>query len=225
MTAVFFDLDGTLTDPKPGITRSIQHALAGLGRTPPPTEDLLWCIGPPLSESFGRLLGAPDPRLVDEAIRLYRERFGTVGLFENALYPEIPAVLSAVRSSGHRTFVVTSKPRVFAARIVEHFALSPLFDAVHGSELDGTRVDKGDLIAHVLAEERLDPAAVVMVGDREHDVIGAQRSGVRCIGVSYGYGTEADLRAHGAELVAASPGQVAEMVRALLGGPPRPAGR
>jgi phosphoglycolate phosphatase len=223
MTAVFFDLDGTLTDPKPGITRSIQHALAGLGRTPPPMDELLWCIGPPLSETFARLLG--DGGLVEEAIRLYRERFGVVGLFENTLYPEIPAAVAAVRAAGHRTFVVTSKPRVFAARIVDHFALAPFFDAVHGSELDGTRADKGDLIGHVLAAEGLDPAAVVMVGDREHDVIGARRCGVRCIGVSYGYGSEAELRAHGATLVAASPPEVVEMIQRLLGGPPAAAAR
>ena len=214
--AVLFDLDGTLTDPKPGITQCIAHALTGLGQAPPDLDQLAWCIGPPLRGSFARLLVSDDDALLDRAIALYRERFGAVGLFENALYPGVAEAVAAVRAAGCATFVATSKPHVYATRIVEHFGLAPLFDGVYGSELDGTRVDKGELIAHALAERRLDPARVVMVGDREHDMIGAGRCGVRAIGVLYGYGSAAELRAHGAAALAEAPPAIPALVAALL---------
>lgn len=215
--AVFFDLDGTLTDPKPGITDSIRYAMTKLGREAPPAEELLWCIGPPLPTSFARLLASDEPGLIARVMTHYRERFGTVGLFENALYPGIPEAVAAVRAGGFSTYVMTSKPHVFATRIVDHFGLAPLFDAVYGSELDGTRVEKADLIAHALVEERLDPARVVMIGDREHDAIGARSNGIRVIGVTYGYGTEAELRAHGAAAIAAAPGDIPTLVVRLFG--------
>jgi phosphoglycolate phosphatase len=214
--AVFFDLDGTLTDPKPGITECIRHALGGLGRTPPPAEELLWCIGPPLSASFATLLETTDDTLIARSLALYRERFGTVGLYENAVYPGIPEAVAAVRAAGFATFVATSKPHVYARRIVEHFGLDTLFDGVYGSEMDGTRVEKADLIAYALAEERLVPGRVLMIGDRQHDMIGARRCGVRAIGVSYGYGSEAELRAHGAEAIAQAPAAIPALVTALL---------
>jgi phosphoglycolate phosphatase len=214
--AVFFDLDGTLTDPKPGITECIRHALGGLGHAVPPADDLLWCIGPPLPKTFATLLATQDSTLVARAMALYRERFGTIGLFENALYPGIPEAVAAVRDAGFATYVMTSKPHVYATRIVEHFGLTTLFDNVYGSELDGTRVEKSDLIAYALAQERLDPARVVMIGDREHDAIGARRNGVRVIGVTYGYGTEAELRRHGAALIATTPASIPALVTTLL---------
>ena len=214
--AVFFDLDGTLTDPKPGITACIRHALTGLGRAAPPADDLLWCIGPPLPKTFATLLETTDDALVWRAMALYRERFGTVGLFENALYPGVPEAVASVRAAGFATYVMTSKPHVYATRIVEHFGLAPLFDGVYGSELDGTRVDKADLIAYALAQERLEPARVVMIGDREHDAIGARRCGVRAIGVTYGYGSESELRAHGAELIAHAPAAIPALVASAL---------
>ena len=214
--AVFFDLDGTLTDPKPGITECIRHALGGLGRTPPPADELLWCIGPPLSASFATLLETTDDTLIARSLALYRERFGTVGLYENAVYPGIPEAVAAVRAAGFATFVATSKPHVYARRIVEHFGLDTLFDGVYGSELDGTRVEKADLIAYALAEERLAPARVLMIGDRQHDMIGARQCGVRAIGVSYGYGSEAELRAHGAEAIAHAPAAIPTLVTGLL---------
>jgi phosphoglycolate phosphatase len=216
LNAVFFDLDGTLTDPKPGITQCIAHALTGLGRTPPDLDELSWCIGPPLRGTFAQLLDTTDEAALDRAIALYRERFGTIGLFENALYPGVPQAVAAVRAAGFATFVATSKPHVYATQIVVHFGLAPLFEQVYGSELDGTRVDKGDLIAHALAEEKLDPVRVVMVGDREHDVIGARRNGVRAICVTYGYGSEAELRAHGPEAIAHAPHAIPALVAALF---------
>jgi phosphoglycolate phosphatase len=214
--AAFFDLDGTLTDPKPGITECIRHALGGLGRSVPAADELLWCIGPPLTKTFATLLDTTDPALVARAMALYRERFGTVGLFENALYPGIPDAVTAVRDAGFATYVMTSKPHVYATRIVEHFGLAPLFDRVYGSELDGTRVEKTDLIAYALAQERLDPARVVMIGDREHDAIGARQNGVRVIGVTYGYGSEEELLREGSAVIAPSPSSIPALVRRLL---------
>ena len=214
--AVMFDLDGTLTDPKPGITRCIQHALRALGCVPPSEDDLEWCIGPPLQESFARLLPSPDDILVTQAIAHYRERFSTIGLFENAVYAGVSEALTTLRSRGYRTYVATSKPRVFALRILEHFGIAALFDSIHGSELDGTRSNKGDLIAHLLATEGLDAAQVLMVGDREHDVIGGTKNGVRCIGVTYGYGTASELTKHGAARLASDPQQVVVAVEALF---------
>lgn len=214
--AVFFDLDGTLTDPKPGITRCIQYAMKALGHAPPEADALHWCIGPPLRGSFGRLLGSSDGKLLDRALALYRERFSVVGLFENSLYPEAPGAVRVLRALGYRTFVVTSKPQVFAERIVEHFSLEGLFERVHGSELDGRRTDKGDLIAHVLAYEGLEPSRVVMVGDREHDAIGAARCAVRCVGVTYGYGTESELLAQGVTGLARSPRDIVGVVEAVF---------
>ena len=218
--AVFFDLDGTLTDPKPGITACIRYALTGLGRAAPAPDELLWCIGPPLSQSLATLLGTDDAAVIARGLALYRERFGDVGLFENALYPGIPDAVAAVRQAGYAAYVMTSKPHVYASRIVQHFGLTPLFDRVYGSELDGTRVDKTELIAYALAAERLDPARVVMIGDREHDAIGARRNDVRVIGVTYGYGTERELRAHGAEAIAHAPGAIPALVATLLGEEP-----
>jgi phosphoglycolate phosphatase len=215
--ALIFDLDGTLTDPKPGIAACIQHAMKGLGHHAPDVDELRWCIGPPLKEAFAKLLNTADPTVIDRALVLYRERFGTIGLFENAVYEDVPDTLQALRSLGYRTFVATSKPFVYAERIVRHFALAELFDKVYGSGLNGLRSDKGELIAHVMLTENLSSAEVLMIGDREHDVIGAKKNDVGCIGVAYGYGTEEELRTSGALSVAGSPGQIIEIVESHFG--------
>jgi phosphoglycolate phosphatase len=164
--ALFFDLDGTLTDPKPGITGSIQYALRKLDRPVPSQDELTWCIGPPLRASFAVLLGGEG--LADRALELYRERFADVGLFENSVYPDIEHVLVALSQSGGRMFVATSKPHVFATRIVDHFGLNSYFEHVFGSELDGTRVHKSDLLAYALRQAGVDPSQALMIGDRSH---------------------------------------------------------
>jgi len=204
LDAIFFDLDGTLTDPKPGITRSIQYALQKLELPKIPTEDeLTWCIGPPLRASFVRLLGAEDD--ADRAVSLYRERFSDIGLFENRVYDGISEVLTTLSQSGQRLFVATSKPHVFATRIVAHFGLSHHFEHVFGSELDGTRVDKSDLLAYALKTAAVDPAKTLMIGDRSHDMVGAKNNGMQGIGVLYGYGNKSELLGAGAREVCATP--------------------
>jgi phosphoglycolate phosphatase len=207
---LFFDLDGTLTDPKPGITGSIQYALAKLGREVPSQDDLAWCIGPPLRASFVTLLGGEEH--ADRGVELYRERFGDVGLFENSVYPEIEGVLGKLSQAGFRMFVATSKPHVFARRIVDHFGLAQHFQHVFGSELDGTRVHKADLIAYALQQTGADPSHSLMIGDRSHDVLGAKANGIDAIGVTYGYGSREELIAAGARQLCVSPQAVLDVI-------------
>lgn len=195
---LLFDLDGTLTDPFPGITKCISHALNKLDMQSPPKETLRWCIGPPLKNSFAKLLGSEDDTLAEKAIVFYRERFGTVGLFENEVYEGIPEVLEGLQENGHMLYVATSKPAVYAARIIDHFGLHRYFKAIYGSELDGTRSDKTSLICHILESESITSSETVMIGDRKHDIIGAKENGVRGIGVLWGYGTKEELETSGA---------------------------
>jgi phosphoglycolate phosphatase len=207
MDAIYFDLDGTLTDPKIGITRSIRYALQKLEHSAIPTEDeLTWCIGPPLRASFAKLLGGEDS--ADLAVSYYRERFSDVGLYENGVYEGVRDVLSALNQSGCRLFVATSKAHVFAERIIDHFELREHFERVFGAELDGTRVEKTPLLEYALKETGVDPARALMIGDRSHDMIGAKNNGIRAIGVLYGYGTEAELREAGAVDVCATPAAI-----------------
>jgi phosphoglycolate phosphatase len=203
MTAIFFDLDGTLTDPKLGITRSVQYALGKLDRAIPPEHELTWCIGPPLRASLKKLLGTDD--LADEALSLYRERFADIGIFENEIYLGIEDTLSVLASSGRRLFVATSKPGVYAERIIDYFKLKVYFERVFGSELDGRRSDKTDLLAYALQTTRVSPSQAIMIGDRSHDMVGARNNGMTAVGVLYGYGTEQELLDAGAHHICATP--------------------
>jgi len=214
MDTIFFDLDGTLTDPKPGITGSIQYALQKLGRPVPTQDELAWCIGPPLRASFATLLGGEE--LADRGVAFYRERFGDVGLFENSLYPDIKATLAALKPRV-RLFVATSKPHVFATRIVEHFGLAPYFEHVFGSELDGTRVHKYDLLEWAIEQTATDPARAIMIGDRSHDIVGAKKNGMDGIGVLYGYGSREELLEAGAVHLCATPRSILDHLAADSG--------
>lgn len=210
MDAIFFDLDGTLTDPKPGITRSIQYALDRLGQQTIPTEDeLTWCIGPPLRASFVKLLGEAS---ADLAVAHYRERFSDIGLYENRVYADVEDVLTTLRQSGRRLFVATSKPHVYAERIIQHFDLRGHFERVFGSELDGRRADKSDLLAYALKTTAVDSSRALMIGDRSHDMIGARNNGLRGIGVLYGYGSAQELTAAGAYHLCATPKAVLDCI-------------
>jgi phosphoglycolate phosphatase len=211
MAVILFDLDGTLTDPREGITRSIRFALEKLGRDVPPADELTWCIGPPLIGSLETLLG--NRADAETALALYRERFSEVGLYENAPYPGIRSALIALSGCGHRLFVATSKPAVFAARIIRHFGLSEFFGTVYGSELDGTRADKVELLAHIVQDARIDPASTTMIGDRSHDIVGGRQNGMRTIGVLYGYGNEAELRDAGVDALVRAPDELPSRFR------------
>jgi phosphoglycolate phosphatase len=211
MEAIYFDLDGTLTDPKIGITGCIQYALDKLGQAVPTRDELTWCIGPPLRASFKTMLGRDD--LVEHAIVLYRERFADVGLYENGVYAGIEDTLSALRQSGRRLFVATSKPLIYAERIVDHFAMRHYFERVFGPELDGTRSDKTELLRHALAVTGAQPSRAAMIGDRRHDMIGARNNAMSAIGVLYGYGSEEELIAAGADHVCASPPGLLDIIK------------
>jgi len=207
---VLLDLDGTLTDPREGITRCIQHALRRLGRLVPEHKRLLHCIGPPLRESFVELLDG-DESAADRAVDLYRERFGRIGLFENRPYPGIAQALAALRNGGARLYLATSKPTIYAQRIVSHFGLDGRLEAVFGSELDGTRADKADLLAWIVEGLSLDPAETAMIGDRRHDMIGARANGILPVGVTWGYGSRGELLESGAARLLDSPGDLADL--------------
>ena len=212
---LLFDLDGTLTNPLAGITRCILYAMDKLGKALAPGENLRWCIGPPLRDSFARLLASDDKALIEKAVALYRERFGTVGLYENQVYDGIPDMLPALQKDGHTLYVATSKPTIFAKRIISHFHLQRYFKCIYGSELDGTRGDKTSLISYVLQTELMAPSEVAMIGDREHDMIGAKENGVSGFGVLWGYGTKDELERSGAQVAFKIPPELARAFSAM----------
>ncbi len=206
---ILIDLDGTLVDPKIGIIGSVQYALATLALPVPPADDLHWVIGPPLRTAFPKL-GVP-PAQVEDAVGHYRENYGGAGgtrppaMYQCTIYPGIEDTLTALTRAGCRLIVTTSKPRAFAHPILREKGLLPHFAAVHGAELDGRRDDKAELIAHIIATERVDPANALMIGDRKFDCIGAQKNGLRSIGVTWGYGSMAELREAGASALCDQP--------------------
>ena len=210
MRHLFFDLDGTLTDPKLGITRCIQHALAELGEDVPHADTLTWCIGPPLKDSFATLVGAAR---ADAAVALYRDRFAEIGLYENELYHGIREMLRDLAVTEATLCVASSKPLIFVEQILEHFALRDFFVDVFGSELDGTRTDKGELLAHALQARAAQAEACVMIGDRKHDAIGAAKNGLDFVGVLYGYGDHAELSGAGAVRFAEEPAALVSILR------------
>ncbi len=186
MRTVVFDLDGTLTDPFDGITRSIVYAVEKSGLTPPDPSSLGWAIGPALIDSFTQM-GAADPQQV---LGYYRERYTDVGLFENRVYPGTIEALTALHEGGHRMFLMTAKPHVYAKRITAHFGIAPFLEAEFGPELDGTRNDKAELLAHALDLTGVAPERSVMIGDRRHDHAAARKNRLTSVAVSWGYGTD-----------------------------------
>jgi phosphoglycolate phosphatase len=212
---VVFDLDGTLSDPKEGITRCLQHALVAMGRQAPSMEALEWCIGPPLWQTWPVLLESDDPGESARAMVHYRERFATVGLFENKVYDGISEVLRSLSGSGYALFLATSKPLVFARKILEHFELDGFFAGLHGAELDGRLSDKGELLSHLVSARSLAPEATVMVGDRKHDVIGARTAGLQALAVTYGYGSREELAAAAPDGLCHSPAEIPQALTTL----------
>ena len=201
-STILFDLDGTLTDSAPGILNSVRHACCKLG-LPLPGEDVLRrFLGPPLPDSFREYLHL-DEADVARAVAAFREYYPDKGIFENDVYPGVPALLADLKAAGKTVVMATSKPEGFARRIMEHFSLAGYFDAICGATMDETRTDKGQVIAYALQTAGIpDGRGVVMVGDREHDVKGAARNGLPCIGAVYGYGSAEELSAAGAVALA-----------------------
>lgn len=191
---ILFDLDGTLTDPMIGITNSIIYSLSKMNIETPERDALIPFIGPPLSESYEvyyNLTGEQN----DAAITYYREYFSETGLYENKPYQGIEIVLNALVDQGKTLYVATSKPEVFAKTILEHFNLSHYFKGIVGSNLDGTRTHKGEVIAHVVDKYQVDVNTAVMIGDRMHDINGGKMNNMDTVGVYYGYGSEEEIKA------------------------------
>jgi phosphoglycolate phosphatase len=198
--SVLFDLDGTLTDPAAGITRSLAHAFNAVDRPVPDELTLRSLIGPPLLDAFGAM--GMDDEEADAAIVAYRERYATVGVYENALIPGVDELLQDLAASGLRLAIATSKPEPFAHTILEHFGIADAFTVVAGATFDQRRRHKDEVILHALEHLGLpDPQTVAMVGDREHDVIGAAAHDVATVGVLWGYGSRAELEAAGARSI------------------------
>lgn len=212
---ILFDLDGTLTDSRPGILKSIRHALEENGLTAPSEADMQWCIGPPILETFGKLVSPTAPEKIDAVVASFRARYGSIGLFENSVFPEIESTLTALQAAGHTLHVATSKMEPFAVRVLDHFNLARFFVSIDGSDYQGNRADKGDLIAHILREQAIVAKNAVMIGDRSHDMHGAAKNGVASIGVLWGYGSGAELVQAGATLTARVPRLLPELVGSL----------
>lgn len=211
---VLFDLDGTLTDPREGILNGLKYALESLGAPIPSDTALERYIGPPLQANFAALLETTDPTRIATAVHLYRQRYTAGGMFQNVVYPGITQTLTALQAQRVALYVATAKPTVQARQILEHFGLSHYFQAIYGSELDGTRTDKRDLIAYILADTAISPQQTVMVGDREYDMRGAVANRVTPVGVLWGYGSQQELTSAGASLLCDSPPALGEVLAA-----------
>lgn len=191
---ILFDLDGTLSDPKEGITKSVQYALEKMDIVEPDTDRLETFIGPPLQVSFAEYYGF-DEKESKRAIDFYRERFKEKGMFENVLYPNISLLLEALKESGFVLVVATSKPTIFAEQIIKYFELEEYFQLIVGSNLDGTRSSKTEIIQYILDNYTdFNRSNFVMIGDRKHDIIGAKNTGIDSIGLTYGYGSQEEIR-------------------------------
>lgn len=200
---ILFDLDGTLTDSGEGITRSVQYALEKIGKPEPERQKLNIFVGPPLLEQFQEY-AAIDKETAKKAVEYYRERYAPVGIYENELYPGILEMLEELKARGYRLGVASSKPENFVNTVLEHFHMTSYFDQIVGSKPDGGRTDKTAVIEEALLRMGLEKhkEQVIMVGDKEHDVIGARQAGLDCIVVSYGYGTMEELEnAHPLKIV------------------------
>ena len=212
-THIFFDLDGTLTDPKEGITNSVVYALASFGIQEDP-DRLTPFIGPPLIDSFMKFYHFDLPT-AQKAVEKYREYFSQKGIFENKVFSGTQPLLAQLKAAGKTVCLATSKPEVFARQILEHFHMDDYFDEIVGSCLDDTRTKKGEVIGEVftrLGENCPDKAMCVMVGDRLHDIHGAQENGLDSIGVTFGYGSQEELTQAGAAHIAHSFEELAQIL-------------
>lgn len=209
---ILFDLDGTLTDPMEGITRSAQHALKHFGIEVSDHTSLDFFIGPPLRDTFKQRYGMSEED-ADEAIRIFREYFEPKGIFENEIYEGIPRLLEHLTQAGRSLILATSKPVDFAERILEYFDIKDYFDFVAGSTMDERRADKEEVIGYALEEcQLIDLSELVMVGDRKYDIQAAKAFGIYTIGVLYGYGSKEELKKAGADCLVKTVDELEEVL-------------
>ncbi len=211
---IFFDLDGTLTDSGPGIMNAINYALDRLKMPKEERGSLRRFIGPPLHESFMNFYGFDSEKAL-RTVDIFREYYNVTGVYENSVYPGIERLLMELKEAGRTLMVATSKPEATAMRVLEHFGLLKYFSYVTGASADSTLVKKADIVAHVLQSAGVVGSQVLMVGDREHDVIGAAQNGMECMGVLWGYGSRDELLAAGAACLAETPREAGDII---LGG-------
>lgn len=217
---LLFDLDGTLTDPKVGITTCVQYALKSFGIEEPNLDKLEPFIGPPLKESFMNFYGLDDAQ-AEKAVVKYRERFQDIGIFENKIYDGIPKMLCMLKNKGMHLAVASSKPTVFVERILEHFQIEQYFEVVVGSELDGTRVNKEEVVQEALNrlfhQKPILREQIYMIGDRKFDVEGAKTHQVESVGVAYGYGSVKELKEANADYIVRSVEELQELLLYSIG--------
>ena len=211
---IFFDLDGTLTDPAIGITNAVMHALKKYGIAVSDRKELYKFIGPPLWDSFEKYCGFSKEE-ANTAVEYYREYYRDKGMFENQVYDGCEGLLKELKDNGKILIVATSKPEVFAEQILEHFGIAKYFTFIAGSTLDGSRVKKGDVIRYALEScNIIDGSQAIMIGDREHDIIGAKEMGLSSIGVLFGYGSRAELEEAGADFIVSTIEDIGKVILA-----------
>lgn len=209
---IFFDLDGTLSDSAPGIVDSVLYALFKMGKYEPDRASLTRFVGPPLPESFAKYYGFEGEE-IEKAVEHFREYYREKGILGNVMYEGVGQMLKTLRDAGKHLAVSTSKPEVYARVILERYGIDDNFEFIAGSLLDNTRVNKADVIKYTMESLNLsDPSAILMVGDRAHDVIGSARFGIDCMGVLYGYGSREELEDAGAKYFAATVEDISEMI-------------
>jgi len=206
--AVLLDLDGTLSDSRPGIEACFRFMLSELGHDPAAAGDLTWAVGPPIAVSIGRLLEQYNDDRVAVGLTSYRARYSAVGIYECTIYAGVAEMLDALRAAGFVLCIATSKRRDFAERVIDYLGLGGRFRGIYGAEPGGGLDNKDDLLAHILLREAFSPERTVMLGDRLHDIHAAKANALRSIGAGWGYGGEAELRAAGADAIAATPRDV-----------------
>jgi len=209
---VLFDLDGTLTDPKEGITKSVQYALKKFDILVKDLDSLEKFIGPPLKDSFREYYNFSEEQ-ASQAIEYYREYYRAKGMLENKLYMDVESLLKNLFESGLVLIVATTKPTFFAEQILKHFNIFKYFDAVVGSNLDGTRSIKGEIIKFIIYKYNIkNTVDIVMIGDRKYDIIGAQENSIDSIGVTYGYGSFEELRSVNPTYIVKSENDISKLI-------------
>ena len=207
-TSILLDLDGTLSDSRPGIAACFRYTLRELGHDPEKAGDLTWAVGPPIAVSIRQLLQPYGDDRLDLGLTVYRARYSEVGIYDCSVYPGVVGMLDALRNAGLTMFVATSKRRDFADRVIDHLGLRPYMRGVYGALPGGGLDHKHDLLEHILTNERIDAGSTTMLGDRMHDIHAARENAISSVGALWGYGDRAELEAAGADALAAEPADV-----------------
>lgn len=209
---ILFDLDGTITDSAEGIIHSVVHALEKMKLKVPTQSELYTFIGPPLNDTFKKIYHLDD-QAIEQAVNHYREYYQAKGIYENHVYDGIADLLMTLKDAGCTLYIATSKPEIYAKKILAHFRLNSYFEGIYGASLDGSRSNKEDVIRYALKEAKLTQLEeILMIGDRSHDMKGAKENHLDCIGVLYGFGNKEELETAGADYIAETPEEVGNII-------------